>query len=339
MGSWLNDCFPCKDEKHAVGAMLWFNLANFALRPWPWIVVGAASLFLIPDITAYGKNYDAEHAYAVMLMKYLPVGLKGMMVAALMAAYMSTISTHVNFGASYMVNDIYKRFVSPNGSEREYVTVSQLASFFLSVLAIVAAYHVESIGGLWLTFFELTSGAGFVVLVRWYWWRVSAWSEIAAMFSTLGLFCLMNYTKVFHGAFEMLGLPQYWLDEYPVRFTLNLVLSTTIWLIVTFLTPPEKEEHLIRFYNRVRPAGLWSHIAVKAGNLDHLTVGWKEWGCWALGVTGLFAMIFGVGQGVLRALRPEPGVHGLRGGRDGAAVPVVGADRLVVDPRAGGIVG
>ena len=286
----------CKNEKHAMGAMLWFNVANFALRPWPWIVVGVGSLFLIPDVTAYGHHYNAEDAYAIMLMKFLPVGLKGMMVAALMAAYMSTISTHVNFGASYLMNDVYMAYIRPNRGEHEYVIVSKVLSLALALLAIVSTFYVDTIGGLWLTFFELMSGAGFVVLLRWYWWRISAWSEIAAMFSSLLLYSLMNYTEVFHGAFDAMGLPQYWLDEYAVRFTLNLVLSTCLWLLVTFLTPPENEELLIRFYNKVRPAGLWNQIAVKAGNLDHLTVGWKEWGCWALGVTGLFAMIFALGK-------------------------------------------
>jgi len=288
--------FSCKNEKHSVMAMLWFNLANFVLRPWPWIVVGIASLVLIPNITAYGMNYDAEYAYVVMLMKYLPIGLKGLMVAALMAAYMSTISTHVNFGASYVVNDLWKRFVNKRGSERSNVVVSQVASVLLAVLAGIAAYFAEDIGGLWLTMFELMAGAGFVVLLRWYWWRISAWSELSAMFSTLLFFSLLNFTSVFQRLFDLVGAPVYLLDEYAVRFTLNLVCTTVIWVTVTFLTPPEKEEVLVRFYKRIQPAGWWRRIAEKAGNPHHLTVGWTEWSCWALGVTGLFAMIACLGK-------------------------------------------
>lgn len=287
--------FSCKDEKHSMMAMLWFNLANYVLRPWPWIVVGVASLFLIPDVTAYGAHYDPEHAYVIMLMKYLPVGLKGLMVAALMAAYMSTISTHVNFGASYVVNDMYCRF-NRSASERSKVVVSQIASVLLAILAGVAAYYATNIGGLWLTMFELMSGAGFVILLRWYWWRISAWSELAAMFSTLAMWAMLNHTQVFHGLFEVLGWPLYLLDEYAVRFTMNLVFTTIIWVTVTFLTPPEKEETLIKFYKRIRPSGLWNHIAAKAGNPHHLSVGKLEWGCWALGVTGLFAMIACLGK-------------------------------------------
>ncbi|NKB23109.1 MAG: hypothetical protein GKR87_01690 [Kiritimatiellae bacterium] len=288
--------FSCKNEKHSVMAMLWFNFANFVLRPWPWIVVGVGSLFLIPDITAYGAHYDAEYAYAVMLMKYLPVGLKGLMVASLMAAYMSTISTHVNFGASYVVNDLYSRFINPKATDRNKVGVSQITSILLAALAGVAAYYATDIGGLWLTMFELMSGAGFVVLLRWYWWRISAWSELSAMFSTLFMWFLMNKTHVFHAVFGFMGWPIYLLDEYAVRFTLNILLTTLIWVIITFLTPPEKEGTLVAFYKRICPGGWWNHIAVKAGNPGHLIVGKMEWTCWFLGVTGLFAMIACVGK-------------------------------------------
>lgn len=288
--------FSCKNEKHSVMAMLWFNFANYVLRPWPWIVVGVASLFLVPDVTAYGSQYDAEHAYVIMLMKYLPEGLKGLMVAALMAAYMSTISTHVNFGASYVVNDLYCRFVNRKASERGKVIVSQIASILLAILAGVAAYYATNIGELWLTMFELMSGAGFVILLRWYWWRINAWSELSAMFSTLGMWWLLNRTQMFHLLFDFLGWPLYLLDDYAVRFTLNLLITTAVWLIVTFLTPPEKEKKLVTFYKRIQPAGWWNRIAVVAGNPNHLTVGKVEWMCWALGVTGLFSMIACLGK-------------------------------------------
>ncbi len=288
--------FSCKDEKHSVFAMLWYNFAMFVMRPWPWIVVGVASLFLIPDVTAYGEHYDQEHAYVIMLMKYLPVGLKGVMVAALMAAYMSTISTHVNFGASYVVNDLYKRFIHPTGSERANVMVSQVASVLLAIIAGVYAYYAQSVGDQWFIYFEMLSGAGIVIPLRWYWWRVNAWTELSAMCASLVIFGLLRTTHLFHDLFGLLGMPEYWLEEYAVRFTLNIFLSAAVWLTVTFLTPPEDDEVLIRFYNRVRPAGWWKQVAEKAGNPDHLTVGWREWACWFLGVTGLFAMIFSLGN-------------------------------------------
>jgi Na+/proline symporter len=288
--------FSCKNEKHSVLAMLWFNLANYALRPWPWIVVGVGSLFLIPDVTVFGPNFDQEHAYVIMFMKFLPVGLKGLLLAALIAAYMSTIASHINFGASYVVNDLYRRFVHKSCSEAAAVTVSRIASVILAILAAIYAYKVDSIGDSWLTLFELMSGAGFVVLLRWYWWRISAYSELAAMFSSLFMFWMLNKTQVFQTFFGAVGLPLYLLDEYAVRFSINLICSTIIWVTVTFLTPPEKEEHLIGFYKRIRPAGWWKKIAIKAGHPNHLNVGWIEWSCWGLGVTGLFSFIVSLGK-------------------------------------------
>ncbi len=288
--------FSCKDEKHSVLAMLWFNFANFVLRPWPWIVVGVASLFLIPDVTVYGKGYDPEHAYALMLMKYLPAGFKGLMVAALMAAYMSTISTHVNFGASYIVNDLYRRFVNKGGTEKANVLVSQVASVLLAMLAALYAFLSDSIGSGWFTFFELMSGAGIVTLLRWYWWRINAWSELSAMVSSLVVFTELNHGFVVRGLFSSAGAPGYLLDEYAVRFTINLLFSTGVWVTVTFLTQPEKEDHLVEFYRRIRPAGWWAPIAAKAGNPDHLVVGRTEWAAWAFGVTGLFSMIAAFGK-------------------------------------------
>jgi Na+/proline symporter len=288
--------FSCKDERHSVFAMLWYNFAMFVMRPWPWIVVGIASLFLVPDVTQYAAHYDQEHAYVIMLMKYLPVGLKGLMVAALMAAYMSTISTHVNFGASYVVNDLYKRFIHPTSSEKTLVRVSQIASIFLAFIAGIWAFHAQSVGDQWFIYFEMMSGAGIVIPLRWYWWRVNAWTEISAMISSLVIFSLMRMTTVFHTLFGLLGMPEFWLDEYAVRFTVNLVLTAAVWLTVTYLTGPEKTEHLVKFYLRVRPAGAWGPITGLAGNPDHLTVGWREWFAWILGVTGLFSMIFSLGH-------------------------------------------
>ncbi len=288
--------FSCKDERHSVFAMLWYNFAMFVMRPWPWIVVGIASLFLVPDVTVYGAHYDEEHAYIIMLMKYLPVGLKGLMVAALMAAYMSTISTHINFGASYVVNGIYKRFIQPEGTEKAFVRVSQLASLFLALIAGIWAFYARSVGDQWFTYFEMMSGAGIVIPLRWYWWRVNAWTEISAMISSLAIFSLIRATTVFHALFGLLGMPEFWLEEYAVRFTVNLVLTAPVWLTVTFLTGPENIEHLVRFYKRVRPAGAWGPVAGLAGNPDHLTVGWREWFSWCLGVTGLFSMIFSLGH-------------------------------------------
>ena len=298
--------FSCKNEKHSVAAMLWYNLANYVLRPWPWIIVGVASLFLVPSISEYGPNYNQEYAYVIMLMKYLPAGMKGIMVASLMAAYMSTVSTHVNFGASYLVNDLYKRFIVKKATQKHYVHVSEISVVFLTILAGIFAYYSNSISGGWLRFFELMSGTGFVILLRWYWWRINPWSEISAMISSLVIWTVLNnasFTIPFVnidipllGSFFGAGDPEKFETFYAVRFTINLLLSTCVWMTVTLLTKPVDEQHLIKFYKRVRPAGFWQDIAIKAGNPDHLRVGLPEWFGWITGVIALFAMIFALGK-------------------------------------------
>lgn len=299
-GSFLSQrLFACKDEKHSVLAMLWYNLAHYALRPWPWIVAGIASLWLIPDITAYGAHYDQEYAYVVMFMKYLPVGLKGLMVASLMAAYMSTISTQVNLGASYFINDLYRRFIHPTASERHNLVLSQLTTIVLALIAGIYAFYSSSIASGWFTILEMLSGAGLVLLVRWYWWRVNAWSEIAAMASSLGLYGVLNWTRLFHRLCSWFGAPQYWMDEYAVRFTLNLVISTVIWVVVTYLTAPEPETKLVDFYRRVRPAGFWKPVAERAGVVHPLMIGKAEYTAWALGSGGLICLVVGLGKVVL----------------------------------------
>lgn len=287
--------FSCKNEKHSVGAMLWFNFTNYALRPWPWIIVGVGSLYMLPKISEYGSHYNQEYAYVIMLMKYLPVGLKGMMVAALMAAYMSTVSTHVNFGASYLVNDLYKRFFVTNATQKHYIRISEIAVIGLTIFSGVFAYYQESIAGGWLTFFELISGTGFVVLLRWYWWRINAWSEISAMLSSLIVWNILNKEWLL-GSYFGAGNPEMFEKMYAVRFSINLILSTIIWITVTFLTKPVDEAHLIEFYKRVRPAGFWKDIPSKAGNPNHLHIGRAEWIGWATGTLSLFAMIFSLGK-------------------------------------------
>ncbi len=288
--------FSCKNEKHSMLAILWFNLAHFALRPWPWLVVGVASLFMIPDITEYGKHFDAEYAYVVMFMKFLPVGLRGLMVASLMAAFMSTISTHVNFGASYLVNDFYKRFLNRHATDRHYVRVSEILSVLLAILAGVYAFYSSSIADSWLTIFMLLSGTSFVYLLRWYWWRVNAWSEIGAMIASIVVSLLLMHTQFFQAILGPLGVPRWWFDHYPVQYTLTILLSTVVWVIVTLLTRPVSMEHLVEFYRRVGPAGWWRPVADAAGRPDHLKVGLVEWGCWLIGSSGLIAMIIALGK-------------------------------------------
>lgn len=288
--------FSCKNEKHSVLAMLWFCFANYVLRPWPWIVVGVASLVLVPDITAYGDHYDEEHAYVVMLMQYLPTGVRGLMVAALMAAFMSTISTHINFGASYVVNDLYRRFIRPSCSDREGLLAAKATSVGLAILAGVYAFMLDSIATQWLMLFELMSGVGFVVLLRWYWWRINVWSEISAMVSSLVVYGMLNYSALPAKALTSLGISGHYLDEYAVRFTVNLVITSAVWVTVTLLTSPEPKAHLQHFCERVRPGGWWGPITGEVGSSAGDGGVMNLWLSWMLGVTAVISMIVCFGQ-------------------------------------------
>lgn len=288
--------FSCKNEKHSMLAYLWYNLAHFALRPWPWLIVGIASLALIPDVTAYGAHYDAEHSYVLMFMKYLPMGLRGLMVASLMAAFMSTISTHVNFGASYLVNDVYKRFFNKNKEEKHYVKVSEYLSIVLALVAGLYAYQADKISTVWLTVFMLMSGMSLVMLARWYWWRVNGWSEISAMIASITFSLLNMHTNVFAKIFGVFGAPSWWFDKYPVQFTLTFFLSAIVWVTVTLLTPPADEDHLVEFYKRVKPAGLWGPIPELAGCKNHFQVGLNEFAAWIVGSSGLISLVVGFGK-------------------------------------------
>src|SRR5216683_1207641 len=167
--------FCAKDEKNSLLATLWFNEAHYAVRPWPWILVALASLILFPGLT------DPETGYVRVMIAYLPPSLRGLMVAAFAAAYMSTIATQLNWGASYLVNDFYRRFWKPTAPERHYVTASRIATILLTVISAVVTFYLDSIAGAWKLLLVTGAGTGSVLLLRWYWWRINAWSEVSAM--------------------------------------------------------------------------------------------------------------------------------------------------------------
>jgi len=273
--------FSCKNEKHSLLAMLWYNFAHYVLRPWPWIIVGIGSLVLLPKIPA-GMNQ--EYAYPLMIMKYLPAGMKGVLVASLLAAFMSTMDTHLNFGASYLVNDLYKRFLNKKATEKHYIMVSRITVIILAFMAVGFALSYKSIAGAWYYFTEIMAGAGLVVLLRWYWWRINVWSEISSMACSFILANTLHFIPIFKG--DMM---------YPVRLTIIVVTSTIVWLAVTFMTKPEPTAHLEKFYKRVRPGGNWGDIAKKHKEIHGLHVGWLEVLGFVSGVACLFTSLFGVG--------------------------------------------
>ena len=273
--------FSCKNGKHAVGALLWYNIWNYAIRAVPWVIVGLASLIYLPRLA------DPEMAYPRMMAMFLPVGLKGLMVAAMLAAFMSTVATHINWGASYIVNDLYKRFLIRRGSERHYVVASQVVSIGVVLLGAYGAWRLDSIYRAWLFLSAMMAGGVLVPLLRWYWWRISAKSELSALVASL---VISN---------ALLVVPQIKSGEwYAVQVVLTIALCTVVWLAVTFLTKPVDREVLLNFYKRVRPPGFWGPIAQEARRrwpiLTPQRVAWNNVGCWLSGITAVYAAMMGL---------------------------------------------
>ncbi|MBI4435836.1 MAG: Na+:solute symporter [Candidatus Omnitrophica bacterium] len=281
--------FSTKNEKHSMLAVLWYNFAHYAVRPWPWIIVGLGSLIYFPNIA------DPESSYPKMMVLFLPVGLKGFLVAAFLAAFMSTITTHLNWGASYLINDVYKRFVKKDAPERHYVFMSQVATFMMAVLAGLTAWRMKSIYEAWLFIQLLMVGTSLVVLLRWYWWRVNAWSEVSAMISSL--FISLTLEKAPY--FRSIQGPDY----YAVRLVITLGLCTVIWLVVTFLTKPVEQKQLEEFFRHVRPGGFWGPIARKCKDIKKLHLGWPEVTNFFLGTICIYASLFSIGWLVMGQYR------------------------------------
>jgi SSS family transporter len=246
----------CKDERHARNSVLWFNIAHYCLRSWPWIITALASLVLIPDaaLESPGEGapfIDHERAYPRLITMLLPVGVRGILVASFFAAFLSTLSTQLNWGASYLLNDGYKRFINRRASERHYLLVARALPFALALGAMGVAFSSRSIGASFTWVLNLTAGIGPVYLLRWFWWRINPWSEIAAMAASLPV--LLVRPAVMLG----LGWPSGSLPEL-----LFMVLGTAlVWLPVTLATPPTDRGTLERFYARVQPPGWWREAA------------------------------------------------------------------------------
>ncbi len=238
----------CRDERHARLAILWYSFAHYVLRAWPWILVALISIIVYPELS------DPELGYPKMMIDFLPIGLRGLMVASLLAAFMSTIDTHLHWGASYLANDLYKRFINPRGSERHYVLISRISMLFIAALAVGASTVMNSIEWAWKFLIAIGAGVGLVYLLRWYWWRINAWSEISAMLCSL-LVAIVLFSSPL-GAREYEG----------VRLLIIVIVSTATWLTVTLSTAPVKSENLRRFYERVRPGGFgWRRLEKEFG--------------------------------------------------------------------------
>jgi solute:Na+ symporter, SSS family len=280
--------FSARNERHGLFATLWFNIAHYAVRPWPWILTALASLVLYPTLA------DKESGYVRMLMDpaVFPPSLRGVMLAAFAAAYMSTIGTQLNWGASYVVNDCYRRFVRRDGTEREYVIVSQLVTVGLMFASIYVTLHLASIEQAWKLLIVTGAGTGTVLLLRWFWWRINAWSEVSAM-ATAAVVSLFLQIR--------LG----WDGDRPREFAYIMLwtvgITTAVWLLVTLLTKPEPTATLETFYRRVRPhAAGWGPIARATGVGATSSLG-RELINTVLGCVLVYAALFGVGYLLLRS--------------------------------------
>src|SRR5881396_1611527 len=280
-------------ERDAMRTTLLFNVLHYAVRPWPWIIVALASLIIYPDLASIASRFPHidqaivrnDLAYSAMLV-YLPHGLLGLMVASLAAAYMSTISTHLNWGASYAVEDCYRRFIAPDKDERHYVNVGRIVTVFLIALASALSLWLQHSSQAFQILLQIGAGTGLIFLLRWFWWRVNAWSEIAGMAIS---FVVAVYFQFIHTA----------LGFKPLAPTAELVIGVAIttlgWLIVTFTTPPTAPATLQAFYDRIRPLGPGWKGAVKTQQPNPGESVTAAFLCWFLGVIVIYAALFGTG--------------------------------------------
>lgn len=274
--------FSAKDERHSMLATLWFNIAHYAIRPWPWILVALVSIILYPNLE------DKETGYIVVLMNHLPASLRGLMIAAFAAAYMSTIATQLNWGASYLINDFWRRFIKRDGTDQYYVRASQVATVLLTLISAVITRYMDSIGGAWKVLIVTGAGTGGVLLLRWYWWRINAWSEVAAMI------CAAVVSVALQVGFG-------YNTDQPKQFALVMIttvaVTTVVWLMVTYLTKPEPNDKLLSFYRRTRPSRAgWGPIAALAPEVKATADGLANLVDWIAGCALVYGALFGVGK-------------------------------------------
>jgi len=270
--------FSAKDEKNAVGGTLLFNILMYAVRPWPWILVALVALVVFPNLE------DPETGYPLMMLEVLPVGWMGLLMVAFLSAFVSTISTQLNWGTSYVVNDFYKRFIkkpeefdSPGKAQDHYILISRIATLLMAALGVGVSYFFDSVSGGWEFILSLSAGIGGVLLLRWFWWRINAWSEITAMIAAMFGAIYSNYM-----GFNFSG---------GMIFTTGF--STVVWLIATFITKPESDETLERFYAKVTPMGNWKRFSGGKKSPDQLLPSLINI---ILSIASIFGFLFGLGQ-------------------------------------------
>jgi solute:Na+ symporter, SSS family len=277
--------FSAKDERNGLLSVLWFNFAHYAVRPWPWILTAVAAIVLYPQLE------HPESGYMLIVSNHVPPALRGIVIAGFMAAFMSTIATQLNWGASYLVADFYRRFIKRDGDEKHYVNMSRLATVILVIASALVSVLLADIRSGWQAVLEVGAGTGAVYLLRWYWWRINAWSEISAMATALVMTVLLRWAAPFSGS-------------NPVVFAktalTTTVVTSLVWLIVTFVTAPEPQNVLLDFYRSVRPhVGGWQPIARLAPGVAPTCDLGRNLASWILGCAMVYLALFGLGHVLL----------------------------------------
>ncbi len=266
-----------KDEKNSLFGTLFFQIAHYAIRPWPWILVGLSTLLLYPHLGSNEKGLG----YIYAMRDFLPVGLKGLLVAAFFAAYMSTISTQLNWGTSYIINDFYKRFIRRNEDEKYYVKISRAVTVILMFISVFVTLFINRISGAWEFIVECGAGAGLVLILRWFWWRINAWSEISAMITPFIVYPVIKFYGI----------------TFPHTLFYLTSATTVVWLTVTYLTRPTDKEILFSFYRRIHPGGvLWREISSQLPDVKSDSGFFTMFINWIMGVVLVYSMLFGSGS-------------------------------------------
>lgn len=269
-----------KNENHAVAGTAWFVINHYIIRLWPWVLIAVASLLVFPY--AENSNADQEVYYLLMIKRFLGPGLLGLLFITFLAAFMSTITTHLNWGSSYLVNDIYKRFIEKDRSDRHYVMVSRIFTIIITILAGIFAFYIKDIGKAWIFLWAMSAGIGLVLILRWFWWRINAWSEISALGSSiLTILIMIIYTNLKGISLEL----KHQVIVIPV--------SISTWIITTYFTSPEPVEKLQKFYNKIKPWGYWGPVTTVTQDRDSLA---RVLINWALGVCVVLAGMIGIGK-------------------------------------------
>ena len=288
-----------KNENHALGATLFFNIMHYALRPWPWIIVALASLVVFPDIASLSEAFPnisedklgQDLAYPAMLT-LLPTGLLGLVLASLISAYMSTISTHLNWGSSYVVNDFYLQLINKNATQKELVNVGRLSVVILMIVSSIIAISLTNAYQLFDIILMFGAGTGSIFILRWFWWRINAWSEIAAMLSSGIISIALTNESIFNLLFNDNMLPAY------MKFPFIVLVTTLIWLIVTFVTPSDDTDTLVKFYNKTKPGGPGWNIIKNNSGISNEKEDWivpRGIICMIIGCISIYSALFSTG--------------------------------------------